>query len=236
MKIAILFSGGASAVPFLLNIKDCEIVGAISSSKEANGIEKLRKLGIQVEVRDIRDFYREYDKPIKDPETRKIWDDFLIKTLKEWQVDLVVCSGYMYLLTPEFVNAFNIVNVHPADLRITNSKGNRRYIGDDAVTDALKAGEKETRSTIHIMDEQTDHGPILVVSPPLPVDSGLLKIADIKQAASIHQEYMKYYCDGPAYRKALTLLAQGRLQIKNKKVYMNGEELKEGFVMTLSSA
>lgn len=237
MRIAVLFSGGASAVPFLLNIKNCEIVGAISSSKTASGIDKLKNFGINVVVRDLHDFYKEFDKPIRDPETRKKWDAFLAETLKGWRVDVVICSGYMYLLTPEFVRSFNIINVHPADLRIKTPDGNRKYIGYKAVLDALEAGENETRSTVHVMNEETDGGPILVISPPLPVDSDLLDFVKqgkmtMKQAASIHQEYMKHYCDGVAYRKALTLLAEERLKIKENKVYLDGEILPDGFVMS----
>jgi len=236
MKVAILFSGGASVVPYLLNIDNCEIVGAISSSKSASGIAKLERLNVPVIVNDIHDFYRERDKPLIDMNIRKEWDRFLIQQLKEWGVDFVVCSGYMYLLTSEFVNSFNVINVHPADLRIKDENGNRKYIGYKAVLDAIETGERETRSTVHLMNEETDDGPLLVVSSSLPINSDLIEMISkddisIKQVADIHQEYMKYYCDGPAFRMALTLLSRGRLEIKGNFVYLDGKELEDGFVM-----
>jgi len=69
MRIVVLFSGGASAVPFMVGGEDYEIVGAISTNKNASGIGKIEKRGIPVEVADIHDFYG--DKPITDMNMRE---------------------------------------------------------------------------------------------------------------------------------------------------------------------
>jgi phosphoribosylglycinamide formyltransferase-1 len=209
MRIVVLFSGGASAVPFMLGNDLFEVVGAISSSKSAGGIEKLKRLGIPVEVVDIKDFYA--GRPIRDMNVRKEYEERLIRIIREkgWEPDIIACSGYMYVLTERFLQEFpdRVLNVHPADLSIVEG-GRRKYTGLHAVRDQIEAGEKETRSTIHLMNEVPDHGPIIVVSGPLPVEG---------RSPEEQQAIMKEKCDGPAYRMALELIARGMVAIDCKK-------------------
>jgi phosphoribosylglycinamide formyltransferase-1 len=186
-----------------------EVVGAISSSKSAGGIEKLKRLGIPVEVVDIKDFYA--GRPIRDMNVRKEYEERLIRIIREkgWEPDIIACSGYMYVLTERFLQEFpdRVLNVHPADLSIVEG-GRRKYTGLHAVRDQIEAGEKETRSTIHLMNEVPDHGPIIVVSGPLPVEG---------RSPEEQQAIMKEKCDGPAYRMALELIARGMVAIDCKK-------------------
>lgn len=207
MKVAVLFSGGASSVPFMVEGKTYEVIGAISSNKNASGIKKLENIDIPVAVNDIHDFYGKFSKEdVSDMKIRRDYDKQNLFTLTEklWLPDIVACSGYMYFLTNDFLNAYwnKIINVHPADLSILNERGERKYTGDNAVRDALEAGETSTASTIHIMDDQPDHGPIVCISEHLPI-----KDRDYKN----QQELMKEKCDGPAYKKALELFSTGKV-------------------------
>ena len=70
-------------------------------------------------------------------------------------VDLVVCAGYMHLLSSAFLERFpdRVVNVHPALLPA--------FPGAHAVEEALAAGASETGATVHLVDEGIDTGPIL---------------------------------------------------------------------------
>jgi len=224
MRVVVLFPGGASAVPFMLDSDDFEVVGAISSSKNAPGIEKLRKLGIPVEVLDIKDFYA--GRPISDMSVRSEYEEQLIRIIrgKGWNPDIIACSGYMYVLTPRFLREFpnRVLNVHPADLSIVEG-GRRKYTGLHVVKAQIEAGEKETRSTVHIMNELPDQGPIVVVSPPLPVEG---------RSPEEQQNLMKEKCDGPAYRRALELIAEGRVAVDcdgNVYILRDGRWVK-GFV------
>lgn len=205
MRIVALFSGGASAVPFMVGGKGYEVVGAVSSNKNASGIENVSKLGIPVEVADIRDFYG--DKPIKDMKIREAYDEKLLSVMEEkkWKPDIIACSGYMYVLTKRFLGRFpnRVLNVHPADLSILE-KGRRKYVGADVVRDQIEAGEKVTKSSIHIMIGEVDCGPILYISKGLPVEG---------RGPKEQQELMKERCDGPAYREALDMLSKGMLAI-----------------------
>jgi len=213
MRIVVLFSGGASAVPFMVGGSRHEIVGAISTDKNASGMEKLKKMGIPVEVVDIHDFYG--DNPVKDMKIREAYDEKLLSTIdkRKWEPDIIACSGYMYILTKKFLRRFQnkVLNVHPADLSITE-KGKRKYTGSHAVGDQMKAGEKVMRSTIHIMDEMADHGSILFVSEGLPVEN---------RTPKEQQAIMKEKCDGPAYRETLNMLSNGMFAIdQDKHIYV----------------
>jgi phosphoribosylglycinamide formyltransferase-1 len=158
---------------------------------------------------DIHDFYG--DKPVKDMKAREAYDEKLLSTIdkKKWEPDIIACSGYMYILTKKFLERFpnRVLNVHPADLSIMEG-GRRKYTGSHAVEDQIKAGEKVTRSTIHIMDEKADHGPILLISGGLPVEN---------RSPKEQQELMKGKCDGPAYREALNMLSKGMFAIDHDK-------------------
>lgn len=216
MRIVVLFSGGASAVPFMVGGEGYEVVGAISSNKNASGIKKVEELGIPVEVVDIHDFYG--GKQIKDMKIREAYDEKLLSIIKEkkWEPDIIACSGYMYILT-KFLDGFpaKVLNVHPADLTVKEG-GKRKYTGSKAVEEQIKSGEKVTRSTIHIMDEKPDHGPILFVSEGLPIEN---------RSPKEQQELMKEKCDGPAYRRSLEMLSKGMFAIdSDKNVYVKDGE------------
>ncbi|MEM2978542.1 MAG: formyltransferase family protein [Candidatus Hadarchaeales archaeon] len=224
MKVLVLFSGGASALPFMVGGKEYEVIGGISSSKSASGISRFQSLGIPVEVVDIKDFYA--GRPIKDMQVRGEYERRLLSVMEEkgWEPDVVACSGYMYVLTPVFLKRFpnRVLNVHPADLSIEEG-GRRKYTGLHAVRDQLEAGEKVTRSTVHVMIEEADQGPILVISPPLPVEG---------RSPEEQQELMKVKCDGPAYREALRLLSEGRFALDERgRTYVRTDGgWKEGYV------
>lgn len=207
MHIVVLFSGGASAVPFMARGEDHKIIGAISTNKNASGIKKFEKLGIPVEVVDIRDFYG--NKPISDMKTREAYDEKLLSIIdeKKWKPDIIACSGYMYILTKKFLDKFQVLNVHPADLSIQEN-GKRKYMGANVVEDQIRSGERVTRSTIHIMDEKADHGPVLFVSEGLPVEN---------KSPKEQQELMKEKCDGPAYEETLDMLSKGMFAMDPEK-------------------
>ena len=82
-------------------------------------------------------------------------DSAMADWLVEHAVGLVVCAGYMHLLTPAFLERFpaRVVNVHPALLPA--------FPGAHAVEEALAAGATETGATVHLVDEGVDTGAVL---------------------------------------------------------------------------
>jgi phosphoribosylglycinamide formyltransferase-1 len=111
----------------------------------------------------------------------------------------------------------------------------RLYTGDDAVTMAVLFGEDDVCSTIHSVTEELDGGPILVQSKRLPVETeyvekmlGRNAIGKVVEYAHELQGRMKSECDGPAFCKALELLAAGRMGIDDDFVTLDGEILPYG--------
>jgi phosphoribosylglycinamide formyltransferase-1 len=78
-------------------------------------------------------------------------------------VELVVCAGYMHLLTPGFLERFTVINVHPSLLPA--------FPGMHAVEGALAARAAETGVTVHFVDEGVDTGPV-IVQESVPVEPG----------------------------------------------------------------
>ena len=84
-------------------------------------------------------------------------DKAMADWLDEHGVELVVCAGYMQLLSRGFLNRFPCINVHPSLLPA--------FPGLDAVGQALEAGAKETGVTVHFIDEGVDTGPVIAQEP-----------------------------------------------------------------------
>jgi phosphoribosylglycinamide formyltransferase-1 len=87
---------------------------------------------------------------------RDTYTDAVRDTLVDRSVDTVVLAGFMRVLGPSFFEAFpeRVLNVHPALLP--------SFPGAHAVVDALAWGVKVTGVTVHLVDEEVDHGPIVL--------------------------------------------------------------------------
>lgn len=86
---------------------------------------------------------------------RGAFDRALIDVLRARRIDLVVLAGYMRVAGPELVDAFRgrMLNVHPSLLPA--------FPGTSAVADALSWGVKVSGVTVHLVDEEVDHGPVI---------------------------------------------------------------------------
>jgi folate-dependent phosphoribosylglycinamide formyltransferase PurN len=235
LRVAALFSGGASAVRHLVdrdpNSGDpYEFVGAIASDPDAPGIDALESRNVEVEPRDIEAFYEDRDADLRDMAVREVFDRGTCDLLSAWNPDLVILSGYMWILTDPVVAQYPVLNVHPADLTVTDDEGDRKYVGADPVRDAILEGADRTRSSVHYVVPEVDEGPILVLSKPFPVHRDMVEGLETNDAGhalenyvDAHQEWMKWDGDGPAYAKALELIAEGRVRREGDVVYVDGD-------------
>ena len=231
LRVFVFFSGGASGFRYLAddpNYGDAyEVVGAFTDSPDSPGVDAVRERGVPVESTDLEAFYDERDAPTTDLDVREEFDERTRELVEPYEPDVVVLSGYMRILTEPVVSAFPVVNVHPADLRIEED-GERVYTGFDAVRDAVLAGEDETRSSVHLVTEDVDDGPLLVVSPPFRVERRMVETLRERDEEALeayvdaHQEWMKWKGDGPALAKALELAAEGRADLRTGEV--DGED------------
>ncbi len=97
-------------------------------------------------------------------------DEAIALILKEAGSDVVVCSGYMKTIGPNTLRAFTdrMLNIHPALLPKYGGKG---MYGDHVHAAVLKAGDKESGATVHVVSAGLDEGPV-VLQRKVPVQAG----------------------------------------------------------------
>jgi folate-dependent phosphoribosylglycinamide formyltransferase PurN len=130
------------------------------------------------------DIHKKKDK--KHPMMRIAYDQHVLQSLvrtsrdRGFRLDLNALAGYMLALKAPTLGYFpgQIINSHPANLAILRKDGKRMYTGDNAVLDAIAAGETETYTSIHVVREGVDTGEIIVMSRPLPVDPEAIACID----------------------------------------------------------
>jgi len=163
----------------------------VSSVAEAPGLARAQAWGIPTEVVSHKDI-----RP-REAHERRVAD-----VLKDYRVDLVCLAGYMRLLSPYLVSEFRnrIMNVHPALLPA--------FPGLDAQRQALEYGSKISGCTVHFVDEECDHGPI-VLQAAVPV---LDDDTEESLSARILEEEHRIY------PQAVALYFEGRIAIEGRRV------------------
>ncbi len=195
MRLGILLSGrGSNFLAIAESIRAGRLPGAeiavvISNIVDAPGLAKAREMGLHTKVLVSRGRKREEH------------DADVIACLRENRVDLVCLAGYMRLLSPQFVAAFprRILNIHPSLLPA--------FPGLDAQEQAFNYGVKATGCTVHFVDEELDHGAI-VVQRAIPV-------LDTDDAHSLAERILAE--EHLAYTEAIARVVSGDYEIRGRK-------------------
>lgn len=157
-RIAVLVSGSGSNLQALLDAAADgpglagDIVLVASDRPEALGLTRAAQAGIPTAAVAPRDH----------PD-RTTWEAALVDVVAAAAPDLVVLAGFMKILSGAFVGRFRTVNVHPSLLPA--------FAGAHAPADAIAWGVKVSGVTVHLVDEEVDHGPI-IAQEAVPVDPG----------------------------------------------------------------
>ncbi|MCL2579620.1 MAG: acetate--CoA ligase family protein [Oscillospiraceae bacterium] len=146
-----------------------EIVGVFCSKADSKAAARAKELGVPSATIDIKEYYAQRDKPLKDREVRAQYDAAALDLIRPMKGDAILLAGYVWATTDCLLDEYLIINVHPADLSI-QKEGKRLYAGGNGVGDALAGKEPNLCSTSHIATKQVDGGPILVISERVPVD------------------------------------------------------------------
>ena len=171
-------------------IPDARIAVVISNKPDAGGLEVAKRMGLEALVIPSK------GKP------REEHDREVVAALQQHKVDLVCLAGYMRLLSPWFVQQFprRILNIHPSLLP--------SFPGLEAQEQAFAYGVKVTGCTVHFVDEELDHGAIIVQKavPVLDTDDEHTLAARI-----LEQEHL-------AYSEAINHCAAGKHEIVGQAV------------------
>ena len=194
-NIGILLSGRGSNFEAIAKnvsegkIADARIAIVISNRADAAGIATAKGLGLETLVI-----------PSKGKE-REGHDREVVAALQHYKVDLICLAGYMRLLSPWFVKQFpdKILNIHPSLLPA--------FPGLEAQQQAFAYGVKVTGCTVHFVDEELDHGPIIVQKsiPVLETDDEHTLAARI-----LEQEHL-------AYSDAVRIVLAGKFKIVERR-------------------
>jgi phosphoribosylglycinamide formyltransferase-1 len=163
----------------------------LSNEPEAPGLERAAALGVSTEVvshREIR--------------PRKVHERAVVEILRRHEVELICLAGYMRLLSPYLVSEFRnrILNIHPALLPA--------FPGLDAQRQALDHGAKVSGCTVHFVDEECDHGPIVLQAAVPVLESDTVETLS---ARILEQEHR-------IYPVAVRLYGQDRLTVEGRRV------------------
>jgi phosphoribosylglycinamide formyltransferase 1 len=200
MRLGVLASGSGSNLQAILDAcasgaVRAQVAAVICNVPGAGALQRAERAGVPAVLLPHTGF-----------RSREAYDREMVATLRGHGVELVCLAGFMRLITPALLGAFEnkILNIHPSLLPA--------FPGLHAVRQALAAGVRIAGCTVHVVDEGTDSGPILVQAA-VPVLEG--DTEDILSARILVQEHR-------CYPRALSLWADGRIRIEGRRVRIEG--------------
>jgi phosphoribosylglycinamide formyltransferase 1 len=171
-------------------IPDAGIAIVISNRTDAPGIEIARQRGLKALVIPSKG------------KGRETHDREVVAALKQEKVDLICLAGYMRLLSPWFVQQFphRILNIHPALLPA--------FPGLEAQQQAFAYGVKVSGCTVHFVDEELDHGAIIVQK--------VVSVLDSDDEHSLAERILAQ--EHIAYPEAINAVADGKFKISGRRL------------------
>ncbi len=238
LKVGILMSGSGTNAEKIIEYQEknpvCnyQVVVIFTDNPRSRAKEIGREHSIPMEILDIKEFFKKHPKLKRyNLEDRPEYDREVVKLLKPYKIDLLAYAGFMNITTKPIIESFLGINVHPADLSIKDSQGKRKFIGEQAVRDAIETGEKTIGSTTHLITAGVDQGPILMISKRLkvkgPKELSLEK--DLDKIADFNQERLKKAGDWVIFPKSIESIAQGEItQDQKGRLFFQKKEIPDG--------
>jgi phosphoribosylglycinamide formyltransferase-1 len=198
IDIAVLASGSGTNLQALIDIPDlrARIRLVLSDKPGAGALARAEVAGIPTAV-----------VPWGDHPSREEFSAAVADAVEAAGAKGVVLAGFMRILAPNFIQRFpdRILNVHPSLLPA--------FPGAHAVEDALAHGVKVTGVTVHFVDEQVDHGPI-VAQRAVEVEEG-------DTVESLHARIQKV--EHVLYPEVVRAFVRGDLSVEGRKVVWRGQ-------------
>ena len=203
LKIAVLVSGGGTNLQALIDAQERgEIPGGklslvVAGKPGVFALERAKKANIPSIVLRKKNFASQED-----------YDNALIQTLEEAEIDLVVLAGFLTIIGEKVIRRFEnkILNIHPSLIPSFCGEG---YYGLRVHEAALSRGVKVTGATVHFVNEICDGGPI-VLQKAVSVENG--------DTPETLQRRVMEQAEWEILPKAVALFCKGRLAIENNIV------------------
>jgi formyltetrahydrofolate-dependent phosphoribosylglycinamide formyltransferase len=192
LRVAVLVSGGGSNMEALIRaeragrLPKAEIALVISNRPDAGAIERAKAHGVPTAVVASKSFAQDAD-----------FQDAILKKLTEARIDIVCLAGYLKKVGARIVERFRgrIMNIHPALLPKYGGAGMYGHHVHEAV---IAAGDLESGCSVHIVDDEFDHGPVLAQSrvPVLKGDTPQ-RLAEriLEQEHQLYPQVLAQFCD-----------------------------------------
>jgi phosphoribosylglycinamide formyltransferase 1 len=198
-RLAVLVSGSGTNLQALLDAIEAdpdfggEVVVVGSDRADAGGLERARAASVPTVVETLTDHA---DRPA--------WEAALRAGLEAHRPDAVVLAGFMRILSGAFLGGWpdRVINTHPSILPA--------FRGAHAVREALEHGVKVTGSTVHLVDEQVDHGPI--------VAQQTVEVREGDDESSLHERIKAV--EHELLPACVKLLCQDRLAVDGRHVHI----------------
>jgi phosphoribosylglycinamide formyltransferase-1 len=201
LRLAVLASGGGTNLQAIIDAAesgeiDARVVTVISNNSGAGALERARRHGIEAIHLSGKQFAcgEEFDRALLD-------------ALLTRRVGMIVLAGYMKLLSPAVVRAFHhrILNIHPALLPAFGGQG---MYGMRVHRAVIESGARYSGVTVHLVDEQYDHGPI-VAQKVVPV--GQDDTPETLAERVLVREH-------EIYKEVIQLFARDRVRVEGNRV------------------
>lgn len=204
-KIVVLVSGGGTNLQALLDaqargeIIGGEITAVVSSTPGAFALERAAKAGVDGYVINRKAY-----------ESREAFTDALLQTLEDLRADLIVLAGFLYILSPAFIDRYEnrIINIHPALIPSFCGDG---FYGLKVHEKALEYGVKLTGATVHFVSAEADAGPI-ILQKAVAIEEG--------DTPEILQKRVMEQAEWKLLPQAVSLFCQDRLSVEGRIVHI----------------
>ncbi|MEM7783192.1 MAG: phosphoribosylglycinamide formyltransferase [Planctomycetota bacterium] len=200
-KIAVLISGGGTTLKNLLkwqneNRLSAEVCLVVSSNPDAGGLKFASENGISAEVVSVKDY-----------DSIESFSESIFQLIREAGVQLVVMGGFLRRVKIPFDFENRVVNIHPSLIPAFCGQG---MYGTRVHRAVLDYGAKLSGCTVHFVDDQYDHGPIIAQKS--------VEVESDDTPATLAKKVFAEECQ--LYPRIINAIAEGRVHIQQRSVML----------------
>lgn len=205
LRVAVLVSGGGTNLQAIIDkmeagyMPEASIVSVVASKPEAYALERAKKHGIPTKVI-----------PRKEYADNQEFSQAILEYLQSQHVDLIILAGFMYILSSDFIKAYEnrMLNVHPALIPSFCGPG---FYGLTPHVKALEYGVKVVGATVHFVTEECDGGPI-ILQKAVAVEEG--------DTPEILQKRVMEEAEWEILPEAIKLISEGKVHVQGRIVHI----------------